>query len=54
VLSGAGPSLLAVVTGDPAAPLAVGRAMEDALHAARIRGRAHALAVDVAGAAVMA
>jgi homoserine kinase len=54
VLSGAGPSVLAVVTGDPAAALAVGRAMEDALHEARIGGRAHALAVDVAGAAVMA
>jgi hypothetical protein len=32
----------------------VGRAMEAALRAARIAGTARALAVDVAGAAVMA
>jgi len=54
VLSGAGPSLLAVVAGDAAEADAVGRAMEGALRAAGIAGRAHALAVDVAGAAVMA
>jgi homoserine kinase len=54
VLSGAGPSLLAVVGGDEAEAAAVGRAMEDALRAVRIAGAALALAVDVAGAAVMA
>ncbi|HUF91120.1 MAG TPA: homoserine kinase [Candidatus Limnocylindria bacterium] len=50
VLSGAGPSLLAVVAGDAAA---VGTAMESALVAAGLRGRAHAFAVDTAGAAVL-
>ncbi|MEX2146231.1 MAG: homoserine kinase [Candidatus Rokuibacteriota bacterium] len=50
VLSGAGPSLLAVVAGDAAA---VGAAMESALLAAGLRGRAHAFAVDTAGAAVL-
>jgi homoserine kinase len=47
VLSGAGPSLLAVVAGDGAA---VGRAMEEALGRAGVRGRALALDVDSAGA----
>jgi homoserine kinase len=47
VLSGAGPSLLAVVAGD-AAPVA--RAMEAALERAGIRGRAEAFAVDTTGA----
>lgn len=46
VLSGAGPSLLAVVAGDGAA---VGRAMEAALSRAGVRGRAQILDVDVAG-----
>jgi homoserine kinase len=50
VLSGAGPSLLAVVAGDGAA---VGAAMESALFAAGMRGRAHAFAVDTTGAAVV-
>jgi homoserine kinase len=50
VLSGAGPSLLAVVAGDGAA---VGAAMESALFAAGLRGRAHAFAVDTTGAAVL-
>jgi homoserine kinase len=47
VLSGAGPSLLAVVAGDGGA---VGRAMEDALSRAGVRGRAQTLDVDSAGA----
>jgi homoserine kinase len=47
VLSGAGPSLLAVVAGDGGA---VGRAMEDALGRAGIRGRARILDVDITGA----
>jgi homoserine kinase len=47
VLSGAGPSLLSVVAGDGAA---VGRAMEEALGRAGMRGRALALGVDSAGA----
>lgn len=47
VLSGAGPSLLAVVAGEGAA---VGHAMEDAAGRAGIRGRARALDVDGAGA----
>ena len=47
VLSGAGPSLLSVVAGDGGA---VGRAMEDALGRAGVRGRALALDVDSAGA----
>ncbi len=49
VLSGAGPSLLALVSGDGAA---VGRAMEAALRAAGVEGTARALAVDTAGAEV--
>lgn len=47
VLSGAGPSLLSVVAGDGGA---VGRAMEEALGRAGMRGRALALDVDPAGA----
>ena len=47
VLSGAGPSLLAVVTGDGGA---VGRAMEGALSRAGVRGRASTLDVDSVGA----
>jgi len=47
VLSGAGPSLLAVVAGDGGA---VGRAMEDALSRAGVRGRARTLDVDSTGA----
>jgi len=47
VLSGAGPSLLAVVVGDGGS---VGRAMEEALGRAGIRGRARVLDVDSAGA----
>jgi homoserine kinase len=47
VLSGAGPSLLAVVVGDGAA---VGRAMEAALSRAGVRGRARILDVDAVGA----
>jgi homoserine kinase len=47
VLSGAGPSVLAVVSGDADA---VARAMEGALAAAGLRGRAHTLAVDTEGA----
>ena len=47
VLSGAGPSLLAVVDGDGRA---VGRAMEEALSGAGVRGRARVLDVDAAGA----
>jgi len=54
VLSGAGPSLLAIVTGDETMATTVGRAMEEALREARIAGAARALAVDAAGAAVMA
>jgi homoserine kinase len=50
VLSGAGPSLLAVVAGDGAA---VSAAMESALFAAGMRGRAHVFAVDTTGAAVV-
>ena len=50
VLSGAGPSLLALVAGDGAA---VGRAMEAALRAAGVEGRARAYAVDTAGATVV-
>ncbi|MGH7388648.1 MAG: homoserine kinase [Candidatus Rokuibacteriota bacterium] len=52
VLSGAGPSLLAVVATDGAAA-AVARAMEAALGRAGIPGRAHALAVDREGAVVL-
>jgi homoserine kinase len=47
VLSGAGPSMLAVVTGDGDA---VARAMETALGKAGIEGRARVLDVDAAGA----
>jgi homoserine kinase len=47
VLSGAGPSLLAVVAGDGGP---VGRAMEDALSRAGVRGRAQTLDVDSTGA----
>jgi homoserine kinase len=47
VLSGAGPSLLAVVDGNGTA---VGRAMEEAASRAGIRGKAQALDVDAAGA----
>jgi homoserine kinase len=47
VLSGAGPSLLAVVAGDGEA---VARAMEEALSGAGVRGRARILDVDSAGA----
>jgi len=47
VLSGAGPSLLAVVAGDGAA---VGRAMEEAADRAGIRATARTLDVDAAGA----
>jgi homoserine kinase len=47
VLSGAGPSLLAVVAGDGGA---VGRAMEQALGRAGVRGQALILDVDSAGA----
>jgi homoserine kinase len=46
VLSGAGPSLLAVATGDGSA---VGRAMEGALAGAGVRGNALSLDVDSAG-----
>ena len=49
VLSGAGPSLLAVVPGDGAV---VARAMETALRAAGLEGRAQAHEVDTAGATV--
>lgn len=47
VLSGAGPSLLAAVDADGGA---VAHAMEGALAAAGLRGRARAFAVDTAGA----
>lgn len=47
VLSGAGPSLLAVVDGDAAR---VARAMEDALRGAGVAGAARPLAVDAEGA----
>lgn len=50
VLSGAGPSLLAVVAGDPKA---VATAMEVALLGAGVRGTAHAFAVDTIGAVVL-
>jgi homoserine kinase len=49
VLSGAGPSLLAVVSGDAGG---VAEAMEAALRRAGIRGGARALSVDVQGAVV--
>jgi homoserine kinase len=47
VLSGAGPSLLAAVSGDAEA---VAHSMEGALAAAGVRGRAWAFAVDGEGA----
>ena len=50
VLSGAGPSLLALAASDGGA---VGRAMETALRAAGIEGRARAYAVDTVGATVV-
>ncbi|MBI2216772.1 MAG: homoserine kinase [Candidatus Rokubacteria bacterium] len=50
VLSGAGPSLLAVVGDDGAK---VGRAMESALRQAGIPGTAHVFAVDAHGARVV-
>jgi homoserine kinase len=50
VLSGAGPSVLAVVTG---AADAVARAMEGALAEAGIRGVAAVLGVDTAGATIL-
>jgi homoserine kinase len=49
VLSGAGPSLLAVVAGDGGA---VARAMERALRAAGVEGHARTYAIDAAGATV--
>jgi homoserine kinase len=49
VLSGAGPSLLAVVTGEGSK---VARAMEEALRSAGIGGAARALEVDRQGAVV--
>ncbi len=49
VLSGAGPSLLAVTAGDAEAA-AVGRAMEEALRGAGVSGSARSLAVDSRGA----
>jgi homoserine kinase len=49
VLSGAGPSLLALVAGDGGA---VARAMESALRATGVEGRARAYAIDTAGATV--
>jgi len=52
VLSGAGPSLLAVVQAGAGAA-DVGRAMERALAASGVAGRAHALDVDRAGATVV-
>jgi homoserine kinase len=50
VLSGAGPSLLALVCGDGGA---VAPAMETALRAAGVEGRARAYAVDTTGAVVV-
>lgn len=50
VLSGSGPALLAVVTGDASRAGAVGRAMEEALGGNGIRGLARALSVDETGA----
>jgi homoserine kinase len=54
VLSGAGPSLLAVAAGDETAITKVAQAMEETLRGARIGGAAHTLAVDTRGAVVMA
>ncbi|HXG03400.1 MAG TPA: homoserine kinase [Candidatus Binatia bacterium] len=50
VLSGAGPSLLAVVAGAAGEAEAVGRAMQAALTAAGLSGRAHVLSPDLEGA----
>jgi homoserine kinase len=50
VLSGAGPSLLAVADGDATAA-AVSRAMEETLEHAGVKGAARSLAVDTLGAA---
>jgi homoserine kinase len=50
VLSGAGPSLLALVSGDGHA---VARAMETALRAAGVEGRAQTYTVDTSGATVV-
>lgn len=50
VLSGAGPSLLAVVTGDGGQADVVARAMEGALGRGGLRGTARALGVDRQGA----
>jgi len=49
VLSGAGPSLLALATSDGGV---VARSMETALRAAGIEGRAHMYAVDTTGATI--
>jgi len=49
VLSGAGPSLLAVAAGDAEA-VAIGRAMEEALGGAGVSGSARSLVVDTTGA----
>src|SRR5262249_47894125 len=49
VLSGAGPSLLALATSDGGV---VARSMETALRAAGIEGRAHMYAVDTTGAPI--
>ena len=54
VLSGAGPSMLAVASGDEQATGKIARAMEEALLAARITGSARVLDVDSGGAVVMA
>jgi homoserine kinase len=49
VLSGAGPSLLAVAAGDGEAAR-IGAALEGTLHAAGVKGAARSLAVDTSGA----
>jgi len=54
VLSGAGPSLLAVANDDEQATVRIARAMEEALRAARLSGSARILEVDAGGAVVMA
>jgi len=51
VLSGAGPSLLAVVAGAESQASAVARAMEESLGRAGINGTARALSIDREGAA---
>jgi homoserine kinase len=53
VLSGAGPSLLAVVVGDDATTKVI-QAMEDALRGAGVQGIARLLDIDSGGAVVMA